>query len=168
MTAQPDLATRPHTIATPGRLSVWMPGPPPTQGSMRPIVTRSGKPRLLHDQHDRLAQWRADLRAVLAELPDDQARLLPLHGPLMLGVAVALPRPARHRRRSGALSATAPRYPTTRPDLDKIVRAVCDALTIAAAWEDDRQITNLYASKTYADDPLEVGVDILARRPATL
>lgn len=43
-------------------------------------------------------------------------------------------------------------YPTTPPDLDKLVRSVFDSLTDAKAWGDDSQVCKLTAYKVYADD----------------
>lgn len=36
------------------------------------------------------------------------------------------------------------------PDIDKLCRAVLDALTIAGVWHDDRHVARLTASKSYA------------------
>ena len=41
--------------------------------------------------------------------------------------------------------------PIKAPDLDKLVRAVCDSLTDAKAWTDDALVVELVASKKYAD-----------------
>lgn len=41
----------------------------------------------------------------------------------------------------------------TKPDLDKLVRGVCDALT-GIVWEDDSQVTTIMASKRYVDEEL--------------
>lgn len=40
-------------------------------------------------------------------------------------------------------------YPSKKPDLDKLVRAVSDALTDAGAWEDDARLIRLEALKVY-------------------
>jgi crossover junction endodeoxyribonuclease RusA len=47
----------------------------------------------------------------------------------------------------------------TRPDLDKLVRGVCDALT-GVLWEDDSQVTCIMAVKRYADEDDRPGVYI--------
>ena len=41
--------------------------------------------------------------------------------------------------------------PVVRPDVDKLVRALLDALT-GVAYEDDAQVVELFALKVYADD----------------
>lgn len=54
--------------------------------------------------------------------------------------------------------------PTVKPDVDKLTRAVLDALTAAHAWTDDALVLTCHAQKRYADDA--PGVDIKIRRLA--
>ena len=42
--------------------------------------------------------------------------------------------------------------PTTKPDIDNIVKAFCDALN-GIAWKDDSMVTNIGANKRYAEIP---------------
>jgi len=60
-------------------------------------------------------------------------------GPVALAITFALPRPASVRRRA----------PTTRPDVDKLARAVLDALT-GVLYADDAQVVDLHTRKRYA------------------
>lgn len=68
-------------------------------------------------------------------------------------------RPQSHYRASGELKPTAPSQPSTRPDLDKLARAVLDGLT-GVLFDDDSQVTTLRLIKTYADSRRETGVHI--------
>jgi crossover junction endodeoxyribonuclease RusA len=43
-------------------------------------------------------------------------------------------------------------WPARRPDIDKLCRAVCDALTAAGTWEDDSRVIELLAYKVYPDE----------------
>lgn len=77
-------------------------------------------------------------------------------------------RPKAHFR-TGAnahlLRDAAPAYPTTKPDLDKVVRATLDALTTAEAYRDDAQVVRLNVTKAYADDrPVGAHLTVLPRR----
>lgn len=77
-------------------------------------------------------------------------------GPVQLHVDFYLARPKSvpaHRRP----------FHTKPPDLDKLVRAVCDSLTDAGIWEDDSQVIRLVAGKDY-DDTVETGVSIQVTR----
>ena len=52
------------------------------------------------------------------------------------------------------------REPAKRPDLDKLVRAVKDALT-KVLWHDDGQVVEILARKFYAQPGAPVGVSVL-------
>ena len=82
-----------------------------------------------------------------------------LIGPLTLTVYFYLPRPKAHYgtgRNAGILKDSAPVEHLTMPDLDKLVRAVGDALT-RLAWRDDSQIVAWHAYKQYAATDHPVG-----------
>ena len=54
-------------------------------------------------------------------------------------------------------------FKISRPDLDNIIKSVCDGLN-EVAWKDDAQIYELYARKAYSENPrteveIEMGVD---------
>jgi crossover junction endodeoxyribonuclease RusA len=64
-----------------------------------------------------------------------------------------MPRPKSHFRtgsRAGELRETAARYPVTKPDRTKLLRALEDALTDAGVWRDDTQVVSGDVSKRYA------------------
>lgn len=44
-------------------------------------------------------------------------------------------------------------YPTVKPDVDKLTRAVFDGLTDAGIWRDDSQVVTALVSKIYAAEP---------------
>jgi Holliday junction resolvase RusA-like endonuclease len=82
----------------------------------------------------------------------------PLTGPLELACDFTVPRPRGHAGRRG-LRPSAPGYPTTRPDLTKLLRAVEDAAT-GLLWWDDAQIVTQTVTKRYGTRP---GVTIHCR-----
>ena len=51
------------------------------------------------------------------------------------------------------------RFRDITPDVDKLERAVLDALT-GIAWADDRQVCDAHAIKRYVTEDLETGADI--------
>jgi Holliday junction resolvase RusA-like endonuclease len=74
--------------------------------------------------------------------------------PVYLQLCFWFQRPASHYgtgRNAGKLKRTAPMFREKQPDLDKCIRAVCDALVIAQTIPDDRWIVKLYAEKRYGD-----------------
>lgn len=60
--------------------------------------------------------------------------------PVSLRISFFMPRPKTVTRD----------MPTVPPDLDKLCRAVMDALTDAGVWHDDSQVIDLGATKIYA------------------
>ena len=85
-----------------------------------------------------------------------------LDGPVSVTVDFYLPRPKSHYgtgRNAGLLKPSAPNWHLTRPDGDKLTRAVGDALT-RLAWRDDSQIVAWHAYKHYASADHPVGAQI--------
>lgn len=76
-----------------------------------------------------------------------------LEGPIALEVSAYVARPQGHYgtgRNAGKLKPSAPQHVLTTPDSDNYLKQVCDALNLLA-WQDDKLITRLAASKKYAD-----------------
>jgi len=76
-------------------------------------------------------------------------------GPVRLTASFHMPRPAQYRKRGLPVACL------TRPDLDKLMRAVGDALE-AVAYHDDKQIVEMVLGKFYAavDDAPHVDVRV--------
>ena len=87
----------------------------------------------------------------------------PLDGPLSLTVNFWLPRPASLTKKRIADG------PCRKPDIDKLIRSSCDALTTAGAIADDARIVSIVATKRYVEPTGHVGADfaIESMRPAT-
>lgn len=128
------------------------------QGSKRHV----GNGRII-ESNPNIRKWRATLTAhAVAEIihKERQGARYPLTGPATLIVAFHFPRPQYHysraKGREHQLLPSAPRLMQTGPDLDKLVRAVGDALTDAGAIVDDKQIQLIRAAKKWAgpgEDP---------------
>lgn len=73
--------------------------------------------------------------------------------PVSVRLTFVMPRPKGHWRTgqttSHLLRPNAPLYPGVKPDVDKLVRAVFDALTVAEVWKDDALVVLLTALKRY-------------------
>ncbi len=120
-------------------LTVFVPGIPKPQGSMRHI--RMGKATVtVHADHDNLIVWR---HAVAHEVNQVWGDTPVLDEPVALTLYFYLPRPK-----------SAPKkrlHPDRLPDLDKLVRAVLDSLT-GIVLADDARVVSLGAIKNYAVD----------------
>jgi crossover junction endodeoxyribonuclease RusA len=119
-------------------------GQPIPQGSSRAFVPRGWKRPIITADNVRTKPWRQAIIEASREWVDE-------HGPwpremsLALNVAFFVRRPPSAPKRRGE--------PTTKPDLDKLVRAVGDALTDAGVWVDDAQVIATTARKAYAGGP---------------
>lgn len=63
-------------------------------------------------------------------------------------------------KNASTLKASAPRYPTTKPDVLKLARSTEDALT-GVIWMDDSSTVNLELRKRYCEPGQRPGVQIL-------
>ena len=70
-------------------------------------------------------------------------------GPIRLELHFFRSRPKTHYgsgKRATRVKDSAPRYPVSKPDVDKLTRAIGDALT-GILWRDDSQVVSLVACK---------------------
>ncbi len=109
-------------------------GEPISQGSKRVVPAGGkpgGRPHTIESNEKRLRPW----RSVLADAAREQAMfhgIVPAPTPVRLQMEFVLRRPqAVPKGRRG--------WPTTKPDLDKLIRAVQDSLR-AVLYEDDSQV----------------------------
>lgn len=136
-------------------IEFYVPGKPVPQGGMTAFA-RGNKVRVVNKSSDQLKNWRA-----LVTLTAAQHFPKPLAGPVCVVVVFSLPRPKSHYgtgRNADVLKASAPSHPTTKPDLDKLVRACLDALS-TVAFEDDSQVVSVIARKRYGE--ASTGISIL-------
>lgn len=129
-------------------LRVTIPGIPVPQGSKRHVGNG-----VMIETNKRLAPWRADAIAAIQQAMGDGWE--PFTGPVRMVAMFAFPRPKSHYgtgRNSSLLKPSAPSYKPSAPDLDKLLRATCDALTQAGAWRDDALLAAVIACKAYDED----------------
>ena len=123
-------------------------GRPQPGGSKRSFQAKTGQ-TIVKDDNPKAKPWQAVVAAAAREAMDGDGQLLT--GPLFLSVAFYLARPGGHfgtGRNAGAVKDSAPRYPATRPDATKLLRALEDGLT-GVAWRDDAQVVIQLARKRY-------------------
>jgi crossover junction endodeoxyribonuclease RusA len=131
-------------------------GVPVQQGSMRGFVVAGkagARPRavLVSDNKDTLRAWRSQ---IAFEARQAQPGFFVSAMPLLLVARFALPRPKTAKRGASGTELAA-----TRPDLDKLARAVLDALT--GIWfADDSLIVELVCSKTVCAEGDRPGLEV--------
>jgi Holliday junction resolvase RusA-like endonuclease len=115
------------------------------------------------EANKRLGMWQQTLSDLMAQ----EAPRTPIYAagcPVALYAYIYLPRPKSHYLKSGQIRPAAPTYPTVKPDLSKVMRAIEDAGT-GIWWDDDRQITLESIAKLYAREI--VGVAIWCRKASS-
>lgn len=110
-------------------------GTPAPQGSKRHV----GNGRMI-ESSTAVKPWRQDVVAAAQQAYQGA----PLDGPLEVTLIFDLRMPASRPKRLRDLGWC---YSTTKPDLDKLVRATLDALTTAGVIRDDARVASLIAVK---------------------
>lgn len=146
-------------------------GVPAPQGSTRAFAVRkggvlTGAVAVTHGDKDKVRSWRRAIAdEVRAQMGTDwEASYAGQNShPMAVAVTFIAARPAAHfgtGRNAGVLKASAPERPVGRPDVDKLARAVLDALTEAGVWKDDCQVVELTGRKVYAGPGVRPGAEI--------
>jgi crossover junction endodeoxyribonuclease RusA len=118
-------------------------GLPAPQGSKRAMTHRhTGKTIMVEQSGAKLKAW----REVVAETAAIYFRGQLLDGPVRVKITFWLPRPASATRA----------WPSVRPDVDKLARAVLDPLT-GVAFADDSQVCELDVDKRYCQPGIQPG-----------
>ena len=129
--------------------TITVPGTPAPQGSKRHV----GGGRMV-EMNKNLKPYRD---SIIYAARDNGWHINPiLVGPIHIDIIFRMPRPNSHYgtgRNAGKLKNNAPTYHDKTKDVDKLSRAVLDALTQAGVWKDDGQVAHLSAIKIYSDTP---------------
>lgn len=135
-------------------IALWGTEPAP-QGSKTPWGTEA---------NPRTGPWREALAAEASATRDREGwELIPAGVPIRMHVTFKFARPKAHFRTNGEIKESAPFYVTKKPDLDKLVRALGDALT-GVIYHDDSQIASLDVTKVFCQTDEVPGVEIIVRR----
>lgn len=114
-------------------------GTPQPQGSARAFNNPKGGRPIVTSDNKKLRPWRQDIRETVRE---HWGARPPHAGALCVRVVFRFQRPVGHFGKHGLLP-SAPVAMTVRPDLDKLVRAVLDALKDAGVYRSDAQVVQL-------------------------
>lgn len=138
-----DIATA-EAPPAPLIIDIFIPGKPAPQGSKRHV----GHGRMV-ESSKAVGPWRESIRWALASAPR-----FPEGTPVRADLLFIMPRPGSTPRRGPRSKPPAIR----KPDLDKLVRAVLDAVTSAGVWSDDSCVTHIDTEKRYAQPEQVVGL----------
>jgi Holliday junction resolvase RusA-like endonuclease len=133
-------------------ISFFVPGLPIAKGSAKGIPFRRTNGKLgvsiTQTNAEKQKPW-ASIIGVMAQ----NTGMRPTDGPVNVDLKFTFTRPKSHYgtgKNKSLVKASAPDFHLIKPDLDKIVRCVFDALT-GIAWKDDSQCVGVTASKRYGD-----------------
>lgn len=151
---------------------------PSTQGSKKSFVDKGGHVRTVEDSRSALMVWRGAVASAVVKAreafgstcPDPQCGdstwdhecqlsgnpyRNPLEGPVAVAVTFTLPRPASAPKKK-------PCWPVKKRDVDKLERALFDALKIGGAFGDDGQVVEVTRQGKYfpVRDALPARTDI--------
>lgn len=131
--------------------TVFVPGKPAPQGSKRGIPTKNGKVAMI-ESSKAVKPWREDVRQAL--LDDHNRAVARFDGPVRVRLEFVMPRP-----KSMPVSRPTPPH-TKKPDIDKIERAILDAVSSAGVWPDDSYVIDLHSTKRTAEPNEQHGCHI--------
>lgn len=128
---------------------IWffVPGIPAPQGSKRHV----GGGRMV-ESSKRLPGWRSDVAWRATQAMSGQ-QAIPRGVAVRVDLRFNFTRPRGHYgtgRNADRLKPTAPQHHTVKPDVDKLERAILDALT-GVVWHDDSQVVCVTKWKVYDD-----------------
>jgi crossover junction endodeoxyribonuclease RusA len=128
-------------------VQLFVPGQPAPQGSKKAFRHKHSGAIIMQEDSKTTRPWRADVRAAL-EQHAGGTRFGPdvpvtVHLRFVMRRLAGMPKTSRGR--------ATPAH-TKKPDLDKLTRAVLDAITSAGVWHDDSQVVSFGTlEKRYAE-----------------
>jgi Holliday junction resolvase RusA-like endonuclease len=135
------------------RIEFVVRGIPEPKGSTQSFSPKGTSKVITTSANPKLKGWASLVIDAAAEAFEGRA---PLDCPILVAVTFTFARKASHfgtGRNAGQLLSSAPRYPSTKPDLDKLIRGVLDGITQAGCWRDDARVVEIRACKEYGDKP---------------
>jgi crossover junction endodeoxyribonuclease RusA len=131
-------------------------GVPLTKGNHRAIRVKGMKFPIVTESNRAVASWQQLVSEgashAIARCPEGERALL--SAGVRVSIAFYLPRPRKFSKRGVFV------HHLTKPDIDRLERAILDALT-AVAFHDDKQVTEVVKGKYYAGVDAPARVDVL-------
>jgi crossover junction endodeoxyribonuclease RusA len=130
-------------------------GVPQPQGSTRAFMPRGWMRPVITTDNAKLKPWRQELsQTAMVAMHECGAKMASRAVPISISLTFYFEKPKSERK--------AVQHKTTKPDLDKLLRAVLDGLT-GIAYEDDSQVCECRVAKIFGSPAwLEVQVNALA------
>lgn len=143
-------------------VSFFAHGDPVSKGSMKAFIPKGWNRSVLTSASGpKLKSWAHNVATAAQIAHSEVMGQWDRSAPMLCDLAFYLTRPKSAKKRA---------CPHVKPDVDKLARAVLDALT-GILWHDDGQVCTLHARKAYSDDSGErpvgcfVSVETLKETP---
>lgn len=142
-------------------INVFVPGIPVTQGSMRAFTIKgTNRAVVTHGKSKELNNWRGTIAMFVKKAMGDSGinEPVPREKPVHIDAGFYFPRPKSHYgtgKNADKIKPSAPIFHVTKPDGDKLFRALGDALK-GVLYNDDSQVMGSFG-KGYSKNP---GVEI--------
>lgn len=140
------------------RIELFVRGRPRTAGSKSGFVNKNTGKVIFTPAGSRQKSWQESVRWTF--LQSEYARTIPIDGAIMVSLLYSFARPKSHLTSKGKHTKSYKHFPSVRPDIDKLNRAVLDALS-GLAYKDDALIVSEVAMKEYG---VPEGVRIIIRK----
>lgn len=132
--------------AQPRAVSFTVPGKPVGKG--RPRAATRGKHVTLYTP-EATAAYESTVALAASQAMADQPLIL---GPVDVLMRILLPVPASWSQKKQREALAGAIVPTTKPDMDNVVKAVFDAIN-GVVWHDDTQVADLRVQRRYGATP---------------
>lgn len=141
-----ECTSRSPTVQRSPPKEIFVPGIPVPKGSARAFFNKKlGRSFVVQTNAERQKPW-----ASMISLTAQEAGLTPCSQGVSLILTFYMPRPKNHFRSNGSLKPVSESTEhLKKPDLDKLIRCVLDALT-GIAYLDDSQVLRIDALKCYS------------------
>jgi Holliday junction resolvase RusA-like endonuclease len=132
-------------------MSFFVAGIPVPKGSAKAFMRKGMKfPAVVQDNAERQKPWASSIGYAA-----QQEGIAMMSGPVEIRIIFFMPYRKSHfgtGKNANTLKPNVEKYHTSKPDLDKLIRCVKDALT-GIAWRDDSQVAVVCAGKCYGLEP---------------
>lgn len=127
-------------------ITICIPGEPVGKGRPR-VSTIGGHARMFTP-----AKTKSYEETVKSEAVASMRGMEPLSGPVALRLELYLGVPASYPKGRRAKCLSGEIWPTKKPDIDNVVKAICDAFN-GVVWIDDVQVVSMAVVKRYGETP---------------
>jgi len=133
------------------KLTFTVYGIPQPQGSAKAFMNKGMKYPSITTTNEKLKPWRQEVAGTaLIEMKQQQQQLVD-KGPISIEARFIFAKPKSTKKTA--------LYKVTKPDLDKLIRALCDALS-GIVFRDDAQVVRCVISKVFGEpNRMEVSIE---------